>query len=159
MFRRQQHSHFSLTWNYYSASLTAPEKEVWKKDRLTMDTCGGECCLSRDWESANLTEWWERDWWWWWWWWCEEEVECWWCSGEAGDDADDDSEDVPLVMPPVELGFMCRWVIIAWSLSRSLFNWRSSWLTTCIWTLAWAVLRSSNWCSKFKCLKMNGIYY
>lgn len=50
---------------------------------------------------------------------------------------------------------ICRWCIIAPSRSRSFCNWISSCDTTCIWTLACAVDRSSNVCSVFKCLQYN----
>jgi len=47
---------------------------------------------------------------------------------------------------------MCKWCIIACRRSLSFWSWSSSWDTTCICTLAWAVDLSSNVCSVFRCL-------
>jgi len=52
---------------------------------------------------------------------------------------------------------ICRWVIIAWSRSRSFCNCTSNWVTTCICTLACAVALSSKLWSEFRCLKIENM--
>jgi hypothetical protein len=47
---------------------------------------------------------------------------------------------------------MCKCCIMACKRSRSFCSCNSSWETTCIWTRAWAVERSSSVCSVFRWL-------